>query len=128
MIAMRRTLTIIALVSSMALAASTPGWAQSNSPAGNQPSQSVPDTQSGGPSGGANSGGDDTAGNRTQPGGAGATGGGAATEKAPDGGGGAGKALVGLLVVLAIGGAIALVSISRRKRGADQQLDSAGKA
>ena len=127
-IAMRRTLTLIAVVSSLALAAA-PAWAQTNSPAGNQPSQSVPDTQAGGPTGGANAGGDDISGNRTQPGGAGATGGGAATETKPDGGGGgAGKAVVGLLVVLAIAGAVALVSISRRKRGADQQLEATGKA
>jgi len=124
---MRRTLTLLAILSALALATPT-AWAQTNSPAGNQPSESVPGTSAGGPTGGASTGGDDTSGNRTQPGGAGATGSGAATEKQPQGGGGASKALIGFLVVLAIVGAIALVSITRRNRGAEQRLESAGKS
>ncbi len=122
---MRRTLTLVAIISALALATPAAVWAQTNSPAGNQPSDSAPNTSAGGPTGGANTGGDDVSGNRTQPGGAGATGGGAATEKQPESGGGAGKALVGFLVVLAAVGLIAAISIGRRNRRADQRLESA---
>ena len=129
---MRRPFTVLAILSALALAAPTAVWAQPNSPAGNQPSDSPPDTGAGGPSNqsGVNAGSDDVTGNRTTPGGAGATGGGAATETEPagGGGGGAGKALVGVLVVLAIVGLVALVSITRRNRGAEQRLEAAGKA
>ena len=126
---MRRTLTLVAIVSALVLA--TPAaWAQTNSPAGGQPSESVRDTSAGGPSNrsGVNAGGDDVSGNRTTSGGAGATGGGAATEKQPEGGGGASKALIAFLVVLAIAGAAALVSITRRNRGAEQRLESADRS
>ena len=127
---MRRTLTLLAILSALALAAPSAALAQSNSPAGNQPSDSPPDTNAGGPSNrsGVNAGSDDVSGNRTTGGGAGATGGGAATETEPKGSGGAGKALIGFLVVLAIAGAVALVSITRRNRGAERRLESAGQA
>ena len=126
---MRRTLTLIAIVSALALVAPTAAWAQTNSPAGNQPSDSPPDSSAGGPSNqsGANTGSDDVSGNRTTGGGAGATGGGAATETERKDSGGAGKALVGFLVVLAIVGAIAFLFITRRNRGAERRLESAGK-
>jgi hypothetical protein len=47
---MRRILTVIAVVSMLALATPATAWAQTNSPAGNQPSQSPPDTSAGGTS------------------------------------------------------------------------------
>ena len=128
---MRKTLTLLAMVPVLVLAATAPAWAQTNSPAGNQPSASTPDTSAGGPSNqsGANTGSDDVTGNRTTGGGAGATGGGAAAEtEGSGGGGGAGKMLVAFLVVLAIAGALAMISITRRNRGAEERLESAGKA
>ena len=127
---MRRTLTTIAILSVLTLAAPASAWAQTNSPAGNQPSESTPNTSAGGPSNqsGSNTGGDDVSGNRTTGGGAGATGGGAAAEKQPEGSGGVNKALVAFLVVLGIVGAIAALSITRRNRSAEQQLESAGKS
>ena len=128
---MRKTLTLLAMVPMLVLAGSAPGWAQTNSPAGNQPSASTPDTTAGGPSNrsGVNAGSDDVSGNRTTGGGAGATGGGAATEtESSGGGGGTGKALVAFLVALAIAGVVALISITRRNKGADDRLESAGRA
>jgi cobalamin biosynthesis Mg chelatase CobN len=129
---MRRILTVIAVVSMLALATPATAWAQTNSPAGNQPSQSPPDTSAGGTSNqsgaGSNAGSDDATGNRTTPGGAGATGGGAATEKEPESEGGAGTPLVAFLVVLAAVGLVAAIAITRRSRGADRRLESAGRA
>lgn len=127
---MRRTLTTIAILSALTLVAPATAWAQTNSPAGNQPSESTPDTNAGGPSNqsGVNTGSDDVSGNRTTGGGAGATGGGAATEKQPEGSGGASKALVTFLVVLGIVGAIAAVAITRRNRGAEERLESAARS
>ncbi len=91
-----------------------PVHAQTNSPSGNQNTGQTPGQ--GGTSSGANAGGDGQAGNRTTPGGGGATGGGSsgAGDNTASGGGNAGV-IVGVVVLLAaVGVAIAITTRHRR--------------
>lgn len=101
------------------LSVAGPVHAQTNSPAGGQPTGSAPAQGGTSNEAGTNAGGDSQAGNRTTPGGGGATGGGSSgagdSDTADGGNAGVIVGVVGLLVVAAIGFGIA----SRHRRVMD---------
>ena len=99
----------------LALMVAGPASAQTNSPGGGQGTGQAP--AQGGTSGEGGTGGDGQSGNRTTPGGGGATGGGSsggATQDDGDSGGSTGIIIGAVLVLAAIGVAVAISSRHRR--------------